>query len=315
MSNAPPAPVKRPVAPTYRTEKSSTSVVGTSAPDEARGAALNFLAKLAGEVSGGTVDLPCFPDVVLKIRRALADPKTTQEKTVKIVGAEPRLTARLLQTANSAAFNQTGKPITDLRTAITRLGHQLVQSAAMGYAVQQMKEEPTLRSISKQLTTLWLESVAVASICMVIARRSKVTPDEAFLTGLLHGIGRLYIMVRSVGVAKELTDDLSFMDLVSGWHASIGKAILENWGFTEQMAEAVGEQNERDRKHRHEPDLTDVVVAAVALGEVLKMPEPRSIDPNEVASLVALRLTPEECLKVLKHAEYQLGSLQEALGR
>jgi hypothetical protein len=31
-----------------------------------REAALAFLTHLAGEVSRGTVDLPCFPDVVLK---------------------------------------------------------------------------------------------------------------------------------------------------------------------------------------------------------------------------------------------------------
>jgi HD-like signal output (HDOD) protein len=303
------------VAPTYRNAKSSSSVVGTVAPDEARGAALSFLTTLAGEISGGTVDLPCFPDIVLKIRRALADPKTTPERTVTIVGAEPRLAARLLQTANSAAFNQTGKPITDLRTAITRLGHQLVQSAAMGYAVQQMKEEPSLRAIQKPLNELWMDSIAVASICMVIARRSKVTPDEAFLTGLLHGIGRLYIMVRAAKISTTLNDDQSFLDLVNGWHASIGKAILENWQFAEQMTEAVGDQGERDRKHRHEPDLTDLLVAGVALCDALKSPQPRNVDVSGVSAYATLRLSPEDCGKVLKHAEYQLASLQEALGK
>lgn len=36
----------------------------------------------------------------------------------------------------------------------------------------------------------------MASISQVVARRTQISPDEAFLTGLLHGIGRLYIMVR-----------------------------------------------------------------------------------------------------------------------
>jgi HD-like signal output (HDOD) protein len=136
-----------------------------------------------------TPEAPTF-----QIRNALVDPKTTMDRAVKIVGAEPRLTARLLQTANSAAFNQSGKPVTELKTALTRLGQQLVQSAAMAFAVQQMKNEESLRSIAGQLSELWKECIAVASICQVLARRTKVGPDEAFLTGLLHGIGPLYIM-------------------------------------------------------------------------------------------------------------------------
>jgi HD-like signal output (HDOD) protein len=303
-----------PAAPTYKSGKLSVAPVGTAAPDEARGAALQFLGHLAAEVSSGTVDLPCFPDIVIRIRNALADPNTTPEQTVTLVGAEPRLAARLLQTANSAAFNHAGKPLTDLRTAITRLGHQLVQSAAMAFAVQHMKDEQSLRSIAKPLSELWKESIAVASICQVVARRTKVSPDEAFLTGLLHGIGRLYIMVRAVGKSGEFGNHESFMELVSGWHASIGKAVLENWGFAEEMSQAVGDQEERERKRRHEADLTDVLIASIVLGEALKMPAPRVVETDGIGAFSAISLSAQDCGTILTHAEYELESLQDALG-
>jgi HD-like signal output (HDOD) protein len=61
-----------------------------------------------------------FSKVVSKIRAALNDPKTSMEETSRLVGSEPRLAARLLQTANSIAFNSSGKPVTELRTAVTR---------------------------------------------------------------------------------------------------------------------------------------------------------------------------------------------------
>jgi HD-like signal output (HDOD) protein len=226
------------------------------------------------------------------------------------------LAARLLQTANSAAFNHTGKPLTDLRTAITRLGYQLVQSAAVAFAVQQMKDEPTLRSIAKPLAGLWQESIAVASICQVVARRTEVSPDEAFLTGLLHGIGRLYIMVRAVGMAGAFSDRASFMDLVSGWHATIGKAVLENWGFAEEMSAAVGDQGESAREHKrnHQADLTDILIASVILGEDMKMPSPRAVDIAGVQAFSVIGLSAADCVAVLTHAECQLGSLQDALG-
>ena len=303
-----------PEAPTYKSGKVSVAPTQSASPDHARASALEFLGRLAGEVSGGAVNLPCFPDVVIQIRNELADPKSTPERTVMIVGAEPRLTAKLLQTANSAAFNNTGKHINDLKAAIVRLGHQVVQSVAMSFAVQQMKNEASLKAISKPLSELWEESIVVASIAQVMARRSKLSTDEAFLTGLLHGIGRLYILVRSAEKLPELGDFESFIDLVSGWHASIGQAVLENWGMASSVCEAVGAQDDvdRDRRRHHEANLTDVITAAVMLAQNLKTPQKTIAVEGTV--LAALGLTPVECAAIIKHAEYQLGSLQDTLG-
>ena len=91
---------------------------------EERVSGYEFLQTLAAEVSKGNVNLPCFPDVVIRIRQALEDPETRVSQAVRIVGAEPRLAARLLQTANSVVFNPSGKQVTELRTAITRLGNR-----------------------------------------------------------------------------------------------------------------------------------------------------------------------------------------------
>ncbi|HEY6619280.1 MAG TPA: HDOD domain-containing protein [Steroidobacteraceae bacterium] len=279
-----------------------------------RASALAFLGNLATEVSKGTVNLPCFPDVVMRIRKALAEPEVSLTEIVKIVGTEPRLAARLLQAANSAAFNPAGKHLTDLRAAITRLGHRPVQSAAMSFAVKQLRLAPALRSISKPLNILWEESISVAAICQVVARRTRVSPEEAFLTGLLHGIGRLYIMVRSVGKSDKLYQDPSFIDMIANWHPAIGKAVLENWGFDEHMCEALGDQNDHDRSGKNEPDLSDIIVVAVALARVLREPGPRSVETEHIKSFARLHLTPQNCSEILKHAEHQLGSLHAALG-
>jgi HD-like signal output (HDOD) protein len=300
--------------PTYRTGKKSVPASNITSPPEARGSALDFLSLLAQELSAGTVELPCFPEVVIRIRNALADPKITPEQRVTIVGAEPRLAARLLQTANSAAFNPSGRPLTELRTAITRLGLQLVQSAAMAFAVQQMKDAESLRSIAKPLSDLWKDCIAVASISQVVARRTKVSPDEAFLTGLLHGIGRLYIMVRAVGADGSPRNDQAFLDLINGWHASIGKAVLENWGFADEMLAAVCDQADYERRSKHEADLSDVLIASVFLGQVLKEPSPRTINLDGVYAFRTIGLTEAECATILTHAEYQVGSLHDALG-
>jgi HD-like signal output (HDOD) protein len=310
-SATPARPVATPAQPAVPPAPPAAAVATST---EERASALAFLGSLATEVSKGTVNLPCFPDVVMRIRKALAEPNVSLTEIVKIVGTEPRLAARLLQAANSAAFNPAGKHLTDLRAAITRLGHRPVQSAAMSFAVKQLRLAPALRSISKPLNILWEQSISVAAICQVIARRTKVSPEEAFLTGLLHGIGRLYIMVRSVGKSDQLYQDPNFVDMIESWHPAIGKAVLENWGFDEHMCEALGDQDDNCHGGKSEPDLTDVIVVGVALARVLREPGPRSVDTDGAKSYGRLRLTAQNCAEILRHAEHQLGSLHAALG-
>jgi HD-like signal output (HDOD) protein len=301
-------------APTYRDQAGSSPAQPGTAIAEARGTALEFLRTLASELSGGTVDLPCFPDVVIRVRTALDDPKTKSEKIVTLLGTEPRLAARLLQTANSAAFNTSGKPLVDLRTAVTRLGYQMVQSATMSYAVHQMKHAESLRAISKPLSELWSECIVVASVSQAVAARTKVSPDEAFLTGLLHGIGRLYIMARAVDGNGKYGNDQYLMSLVADWHPQIGKAVLENWNFAEEMSSAVGDQADHERKRKVGEELTDILVASVVLAQALPNPALLKSSMTEATAFANIGLSEVDCLVILNRAQHQIAALHEALG-
>jgi HD-like signal output (HDOD) protein len=304
----------KPVAPAPKPAAKHREEPITETSADERASALAFIGGLATEVSKGTVNLPCFPDVVMRIRKALAAPDVSLTEIVKIVGTEPRLSARLLQAANSAAFNPAGKHLTDLRAAITRLGHRPVQSAAMSFAVKQLRLAPSLQSISRPLNILWEQSISVAAICQAVAKRTRISSEEAFLTGLLHGIGRLYIMVRSVGKSDRLYQDPTFVDMIASWHAAIGKAVLENWGFDEHMCEALGDQDDYERMAKTEPDLTDILIVGVALARVLREPGPRNVDTGSINSFGRLHLTAQNCAEILRYAEHQLGSLHAALG-
>jgi hypothetical protein len=80
------------------------------------------------------------------------------------------------------------------------------------------------------------------------------------------------------------------------------------------MSEAVGDQDDQDRGGKNEPDLTDIIVVAVALARVLREPGPRSVDIGAIKSFHRLHLTSQNCAEILRHAEHQLGSLHAALG-
>ena len=184
----------------------------------------------------------------------------------------------------------------------------------MAFAVQHMKDETSLRSIVKPMTELWVESISVALICQVVARNTKVKPDEAFLAGLMHGMGRLYIMVRAIGRADEFGQADSFSEMINGWQASIGKAVLENWDFSPEICDAVGNQQDYGRRRRIDAELSDILIASIVLAGALSTPAPRIVDTEGITSFQTLGLTAPDCDAILMHADLQIASLQEALG-
>jgi HD-like signal output (HDOD) protein len=153
----------------------------------------------------------------------------------------------------------------------------------------------------------------VASVSQAVAERTKISPDEAFLTGLLHGIGRLYIMVRAVGQAEKFGGDQAFLDLIADWHASIGKAVLENWGFAEQMCNAVADQDDHERRWTHGDELSDILAVSVVLAAAMKNPSsPPATD--QIRAFQNIGLTAPDCAAILTQAKHHLGSLHDALG-
>ena len=73
------------------------------------------------ELAGEALELPSFPDVALRVRKALGNPDVAVDEVVRMVSAEPSLAVRLLQLSNSVALNPSGQRITALRAAITRI--------------------------------------------------------------------------------------------------------------------------------------------------------------------------------------------------
>jgi HD-like signal output (HDOD) protein len=276
--------------------------------------AFDFIRSLAGELSGGHVDLPSFPEIALQVRRILADPDTRVDQIVRVVGSEPALAARLLRIANSAAINRSGRSITDLRTAIARIGHNMVRSASISFSMNQIRKSNKLASLAPHLTELWRNSTYVAAYAYVLARTcSRVNPDEAMLTGMMHGIGKLYILTRAADHPQLFADDSVLNDIINDWYPSIGKAILENWKFSEAMARAVG-QEDFGRTDMDHPDLTDVVGIAVlmvsygtdiaGLEETLK----------ELPAAMRLGMNQTKTLSVMQDSAAEVTALSEALG-
>lgn len=114
-----------------------------------------------------------------------------------------------------------------------------VRRALESFAIEQLQREPALKPVEKPLRALWGESTHVAALCYALAKRTRIRPDEAFLAGLLHTMGRLYVLVRSVEYSGLAADTAALADIVASWHTAIAKAILENWNLPPRVCRAL----------------------------------------------------------------------------
>src|SRR6202034_4439509 len=234
--------------------------------DESNSVAFTFVQALAAELSGGKVELPGFPHIVMRVQKVLADDTADSTRIVRVIGSEPVLATQLVRMANSAALNPTGTKVTDLRAAVARVGIDTVRFATIAFAIQQLKDAPALKGLEKQLGVLWRHSVQVASLGYAVARRlTTVGADTAMLAGLLQGIGRLYILTRASRHPSLFADPLTYQTIEHDWHLSIAAALLENWGIADEIVQAVHDSENFDRETRGLPGLADVLVVATIL--------------------------------------------------
>jgi HD-like signal output (HDOD) protein len=189
----------------------------------------------------------------------------------------------------------------------------MVRSASMSFAMNQIRKANKLATLAPHLNDLWERSTYVAAYAYVLARTcTRVNPDEAMLTGMMHGIGKLYILTRAVNHPELFASESALNDIINDWYPSIGKAILENWKFSESMARAVG-QEDFSRTDLDAPDLTDVVGVAILM--VAYGTDVAGLDGalQELPAAKRLGLDESKTLSVMQDSAAEVTALSQAL--
>jgi len=291
--------------------KTVTDTIET-APENA---AFAFIQELAAGLSRKEIELPSFPDVAIRVRRVLADEDVSAKDVVRVVGSEPALAARIMQMANSAALGHVGKPIADLRAAITRIGFNLVRSAAISFAMGQVRRAENLKSLGGSLQSHWEHSSLVAAFSHVVARRlTKVNADTALLAGLLHGVGKLYILTQAVRHPALFNDQAAYFEVERDWHVSIAKALLETWQIPEDIVTAIEGHEDTMREHDGPPDLTDVLTVGALLATFHAYPETLELNLQGVRACERMRLDRKALETLVSESEKDVASMRQMLG-
>ncbi len=193
---------------------------------------------MAAQVAQGELAFPTSAQVALKVRQALDDPECHIETAARLVQAEPLLSARVVAIANSVAFNRAGREITDVRTAVARLGFRTVRALAMAVVTRQMAGKPAAHAYVELANQLWEHTAHVASLAHVIARRvTHQDPETAMFAGIVHEVGGFYMLSRAGDFPGLIDGDLS--DWIEEGEFAVGQAVLKVLSVPEPVAHAI----------------------------------------------------------------------------
>lgn len=200
-----------------------------------------MLEDIAHELSGESVVFPVCFDLAMRIRRTLQDENVSTDKIVAQVSLEPLIGAKLMQLANSVAFNASGVEVRDMKAAINRLGLEMVRGVAMATTMNQMVRSRGLESFDEVAKHLWLHTLKTASACWVIAQKMnrRINPDEALFAGLVHDLGAFYMLYRASQYEELRARPDTLKYLIAQWHESIGVTLLGVLEMPEEIIEAV----------------------------------------------------------------------------
>ena len=278
-----------------------------------------FVQALSNELSQGAIDLPSFPDIPFRIKKALEDPDVETRDIVKLVSTDPVSTARLINVANSAGVAGSAKSVSDVRSAITRVGFKMAHTIAMSVAMNQALKSAPSGDLQEQFKTLWRHSLNVAAFSFIIAKRyRKINPDEAMITGLMHDIGKMYILSRVEQSFPELANDSEALgDVIAQWHSGIGQAIMSNWGFNEAMSQ-VADEHEILHRIVDDPDLTDIVLVANLFANTMESGEAMTVKLNDewkdISAFERLGIDSDSIEEITEHSLAEVQSIIATLG-
>ena len=270
----------------------------------------SFIAELLDDLKSNQLELPVLPQVAVKVSRIVDDPKARTKDLAHIIGADPALSARVIQVANSPLIRGTHN-IETLQGALTRMGNNMVRNIVTTFMVRQLFRTEN-KLLQKRMTDMWNHSAHVASISHVLASHfSNLKPDEALLAGILHDIGKLPILAKARKLPHLDENEKPLDQVLERLHPALGKAILSAWKFQPEIVEAAADHENfyRDSKVL---DYTDIVLVANIHSHMGK-PNQIRVDMAKVPALKKLNLDPESSIAVLEEAHNEIVEIQKLL--
>ncbi len=193
-------------------------------------------------------EVPTLPAIVVQALKILQDPGSDARAIERVIAHDLALSARILRVANSAFFGFSRR-VGTIAEAVRVLGITNVQGIILSVGAFD-----AFRTQKLGLQDFWWHSIATATAARFLAPRIRCLPDEAFMAGLLHDIGKLIFAVQAEPAYQrvlELRRNSAMGSLEAErtlfefTHPEVGEMVAERWNLPPQYAAAIA--------HHHQP--------------------------------------------------------------
>ncbi|MFA9218115.1 MAG: HDOD domain-containing protein [Sphingomonadaceae bacterium] len=262
----------------------------------------------------GELVFPTSVNAALRVQLALDDPDCPMDQAISLVLAEPLLAARTVAIANSAMFNRAGaQPITNVRTAITRIGYHNLFALAAAMVVRQFGSKITHPDVRAKAEQLWNHTVHVAALARIIARQvTGVNPDTALFAAIVHEVGGFYLLSRADEFPGLLEED-DPENWSSASEEIITREVLNKLSIPAMVASAI--EGLRDSFMTIPPDsLLDTLLLANHLSPVASpLAAPQRDLPPHADSAIELFIDNDMLEFMLEESAIDAASMNAAL--
>ncbi|MGB3211004.1 MAG: HDOD domain-containing protein [Desulforhopalus sp.] len=199
-------------------------------------------------------NLPTLPSILLKLLAACDNDDTPLSEVATIISKDPVLSFKVLQLVNSAYYGFRYS-FNGIEQAVVYLGANTIKNVAVTMSVHQVFERKRFKNIKNfNNSVFWYHSLMCATLAKRIAQKTNFTNiDEAYLSGLLHDIGRLILITTFPEEHETIltkTEDRkntlwAESQLLGVTHCEAGAWLMEKWQLNPMMADAI--------RYHHEP--------------------------------------------------------------
>ena len=186
-------------------------------------------------------ELPTLPHVVQKLASMIGRPNVSAEEIGALIEKDQVLSAKVLRLANSPFYGFPSR-IASVAHAVVVLGLSVVKGLTLcATAFDMMK--------NAGMNDLWRHSLGVAMPAHILgAKTGMKNPEEVFVGGLLHDIGKVVLYVKWPDVGKQITaatkdSARSRMDtereLFDVTHADVGGWLATAWHLPTSLREPI----------------------------------------------------------------------------
>lgn len=195
--------------------------------------------------------LPTLSPIATRLLSLGSNDEIDIDEISKIIESDVSMASRVLSMCRKADKGL-GDRVTSVKRAIVMLGIEAIRAAALSVCIYDVMESGGSTAESAfDRPGFWRYSIATACACEAIASKhftGKVKPEEAFVAGLLHSLGKPvldHVLPKSYAkvilLAERQSSDSAPLErsLVGVDHHTAGKRVAEHWNLPEALREVM----------------------------------------------------------------------------